>query len=241
MASLFGSGIYNDCLKKMYRAYISCCKVTEPVNLNHRQSLRDKFVDFFSIDLQKSFDLALVSTQRLVKIFELGLRLKSKVREGIYFYYFISGKSRVLTRGICFLHSWQDALKKICSWEYILCIDLWVQFVSANVRENNLQGLSFSIIQVISGMAVLFPGPRYMPLKFRCIQWLNQLSSSSGIFIPVSSLVLDLLEYNTGKEGGKPGDSVNFQKSLKVGMSTLFVCEILELNWLLFTLVESHE
>lgn len=187
VASLFGWDIYNDCLKKMYKAYLSCCKVTEPVNSNHRQSLRDSFVHFFSIDLQKSVDLALVSTQRLAKIFELGLRSKS-----------------------------EDALEKICSWEYVMCIDLWVQFVSANIKENNLQGLSYSIIQIINGMDVLFPGPHYMPLRIRCIQWLNQLSSFSGMFIPVSSLVFDLLEYNTGKEGGKCGEAVNFQKALKL-------------------------
>ncbi|KAL8166823.1 hypothetical protein V2J09_008322 [Rumex salicifolius] len=187
VASLFGSDIYNDCLKNMYKSYISCCKVTELVNSNHKQSLRDSFVQFFSIDLQKSVDLALVSTQRLAKIFELGIKLKR-----------------------------EDALTKICSWEYVLCIDLWVQFISANIKENNLQGLSFSIIQVINGMVLLHPGSHYMPLKIRCIQWLNQLSSSSGMFIPVSSLVFDLLEYNTGKEGGKFGEAINFQKSLKL-------------------------
>lgn len=126
------------------------------------------------------------------------------------------------------LHLWQDALTKICSWEYVLCIDLWVQFISANIKENNLQGLSFSIIQVINGMVLLHPGSHYMPLKIRCIQWLNQLSSSSGMFIPVSSLVFDLLEYNTGKEGGKFGEDINFQKSLKVRLNDyFFVCEIL--------------
>lgn len=102
VASLFGSDIYNACLKNMYKSYISCCKVTELVNSNHKQSLRDSFVQFFSIDLQKSVDLALVSTQRLAKIFELGIKLKREVCAGIYKYYLVMGNLRVLTGVIYF-------------------------------------------------------------------------------------------------------------------------------------------
>ena len=34
------------------------------------------------------------------------------------------------------------------------------------------------------------------------IRWLNNLSSSSGVFIPVTSLVLDVLEYKIAKDNG---------------------------------------
>lgn len=110
----------------------------------------------------------------------------------------------------------QEAIKKICSWEYANCIDLWVMFISANIRDYDIQPLCYMAIQLINGVANLFPGPRYFPLRLRCIQWLNKLSSSSGIFIPVTSFVLDLLEYKIGKEDGKPGKSINFPPLLKV-------------------------
>lgn len=74
----------------------------------------------------------------------------------------------------------------------------------------------YMMIQLINGVACLFPGPRYFPLRLKCIQWLNHLSSSSGIFIPVASLVLDVLEYKSGKEGGKPGKVCDFSSVLKV-------------------------
>lgn len=110
----------------------------------------------------------------------------------------------------------QEAFKNICSWQYTSCIDLWVSFVSANIRDYDLQPLLSMIVQIINGVARLFPGPRYLPLRIKCVQWLNYLSGSSGIFIPVASLVLDVLEYKFGKEGGKSGKACSFSTSIKV-------------------------
>lgn len=110
----------------------------------------------------------------------------------------------------------QEVLKKICSWQFINCVDLWVMFISVNIRDYDLHSLLYMIVQVINGMTHLFPGPRYFPLKVKCIQLLNHLSSSSGIFIPVSSLVLDALEYKVDKEYAKSGMALNFLSALKV-------------------------
>lgn len=110
----------------------------------------------------------------------------------------------------------QEAVKKICSWQFTNCIDIWVTFISHNVCDYDLQPLIYIIIQIINGMAVLFPGPRYLPLRRKCIEWLNHLSSSSGIFIPVTTLVLDILEYKIGREGGKLGKDFNFSSTVKV-------------------------
>lgn len=89
-------------------------------------------------------------------------------------------------------------------------------FISANIQDYDLQQSLFVIIQIINGMAVLFSGPRYLPLRIKCIQWLNHLSSSSGSFIPVASFVLDILEYKISKDGAKPGKAFNHISSVKV-------------------------
>ena len=97
-----------------------------------------------------------------------------------------------------------------------MCIDLWVSLVSVN-KDSDLHGLLFAIIQVIIGVASLFSGQRYFPLKLKCIQWLNDLSSSSGIFIPISSLALDILDSSPLKELAKPSKCVvNLSTTLKV-------------------------
>lgn len=116
----------------------------------------------------------------------------------------------------CLLFYGQEVVTKICSWQYINCIDLWVTFISENIHDYDLQPLLYMIVQIINGVALLFPGPRYLPLRLRCIQWLNHLAGSSGVFIPVTSLVLDVLEYNITKDGGKPGKVFVTLSTIKV-------------------------
>ncbi|XP_027187688.1 protein REBELOTE isoform X2 [Cicer arietinum] len=143
----------------------------------HTHFLRNSFVELCCLDVLKSSNKAMICTRRLGDILLKGWQTKKK-----------------------------EVVKKICSWQFINCIDLWVTFISENIRDYDLQPLLYMIAQIINGVALLFPGPRYLPLRLRCIQWLNQLAGSSGIFIPVTSLVLDFLEYNITKDGGKPGN-----------------------------------
>ncbi|XP_012086517.1 nucleolar complex protein 2 homolog isoform X2 [Jatropha curcas] len=187
VAAVFNSDCFDTCLVKSYKAFIGRCKFVEPVLFKRIQFLKNSFVELCSLDVQKSFTKAIVSIQHLAKILQLGLRTKKK-----------------------------EALKKICSWQYANCVELWVAFLSANIRYFDLQALLYMIIQIINGVAVLFPGPRYLPLRVKCVQWLNHLSSSSGVFIPVASLTMDVLEYKIDKGGRKPGKEFNFTSTIKL-------------------------
>ncbi|EXC19504.1 hypothetical protein L484_014134 [Morus notabilis] len=187
LASVCNSDWFDTCFIKTYKSFIGHCQfVEQPVQLKHVQYLRDSFVKLCSLDVQKSSKKAMVSIQQLAKILHQGLQTKKK-----------------------------EAVKNICSWQYINCVDLWVSFISANICDYDLQTSVFMVIQIINGMALLFPGPRYLPLRVKCIQWLNQLSSSSGIFIPVVSLILDVLEYKSG-DGGKYGKAFSLSTVVKL-------------------------
>lgn len=187
LSSVLGSAVFDSCWVKMYKAFIANCQFAEPNLHKHMQFLRDSFVELCSIDVHRSTTRAKVSIQQLTKILNQGLRTKKK-----------------------------EAVKMMCSWQYINCIDLWVRFIGANFQDYDLQTLLYNVIQIINGVAVLFPGPRYLPLRIKCIQWLNYLSSSSGIFIPVASIVLDILEHIIGKEGKNPGDVFNHMSALQL-------------------------
>lgn len=187
VALIFSSDCFDTCLIKTYKAFIAHSKFVKPGFYKHIQFLRNSFVELCSLDVEKSSKKALVSMQQLAKILQQGLRTRKK-----------------------------EAIEKICSWQYTNCIDLWVMFISANISDNSLQHLLFMIIQIINGVAYLFPAPRYLPLRLKTIQWLNHLSSSSGVFIPVASLVLDTLEYKIGKESGQPGKAFNMSSAIKL-------------------------
>ncbi|XP_038680545.1 nucleolar complex protein 2 homolog isoform X2 [Tripterygium wilfordii] len=187
VASVFSSDYFDTCLIKTYKAFIAHCKFAEPSLFEHLQFLRNSFVELCSQDVHKSSTTAIASIRHLAKILQLGLRTKN-----------------------------EEAVKRICSWQYMNCVDLWVTFISVNVNDYDLQPLLYMVIQIINGVALLFPGPRYLPMRIKCVQWLNQLSNSSGIFIPVASFVLEILEYSIGKDGGKPGKNLNFSSVVQL-------------------------
>ncbi|KAL2549589.1 Noc2p family [Forsythia ovata] len=187
VATVFGSNYWNTCVSKISVAYLARSRVSEIVDAKHLQFLRDSIIQLCSLDVQKSSAKALASISQLAKILQWGLQTKKK-----------------------------EAVEKICSWEYVNCIDLWVRFISANVHDYDLRPLMFMTIQIINGLAYMFAGPRYFPLRLKCIQWLSSLSSSSGIFIPVASFVLDVLEYKVVKEGGRSRNTFNVTSVLKL-------------------------
>ncbi|XP_028782047.1 nucleolar complex protein 2 homolog [Neltuma alba] len=176
IASVFSSNYFDYCFVKTYKAYIGHSQSVEPTLLKRIQFLRNSFVELCSLDVQKSSSKAMICVQHVAKILQKALQTKR-----------------------------EEEVKKISSWQYINCVDLWVAFTSTNIHNCDFQPFLYMIVQIINGLALLFPGPRYLPLRIRCIQWLNHLSSSSGVFIPVTSLVLDVLEYKISKDGGKPG------------------------------------
>ncbi|KAI4357193.1 hypothetical protein L6164_001159 [Bauhinia variegata] len=186
IASMFGSDWFDSCFARTYKAFINHSQLIEPSLFEHRNFLRNSFVELCCVDIQKSSNKASICIQQLSKILQKGWQTK------------------------------KDVVKKICSWQYINSIDLWVVFISANIRDYDLQSLLYMIVQIINGVALLFPGPRYLPLRVRCIQWLNHISSSSGVYIPVTSMVLDILEYKINKDNRKPGQDFEPSSAIKL-------------------------
>lgn len=166
IALQLGSDHLDKCLSRTYKAFVVHCKFVQPTNLKHLEFLTDSVVELYSLDIQQSYQKVLLSLQHLANTLRQALKTKKK-----------------------------EELKRIHDWQYVNCINLWVKFISCNIRDHYLQPLSSLLIEVISGIAYLFPGPRYLPLRFKCVHMLNKLSSATGVFIPIASLVLDCLEY----------------------------------------------
>ncbi|KAK7380755.1 hypothetical protein VNO78_33272 [Psophocarpus tetragonolobus] len=186
IASVPSADWFEFCFVKTYKAFIIHSQFIEG-KFEHIHFLRNSFVELCCLDMQKSCNKAMKCLLHLGKILQKGWQTKKK-----------------------------EVVKIICSWQYINCIDLWVTFISANIQDYDLQPLLYMIIQIVNGVALMFPGPRYLPLRVRCIQWLNNLSGSSGVFIPVTSLVVDVLEYKNTKDSGKPGKVLQPMSTIKL-------------------------
>ncbi|KAL0419642.1 UNVERIFIED_CONTAM: Nucleolar complex protein 2 [Sesamum radiatum] len=117
----------------------------------------------------------------------------------------------------------KETFRKVYQWKYINCLELWTGVVSAYSSETELAPLAYPLTQIITGVARLVPSACYFPLRLRCVRMLSRISAATGTFIPVSLLLLDMLEI---KELRKPptggaGKAVNLFSILKVSKSTL--------------------
>ncbi|KAG8093654.1 hypothetical protein GUJ93_ZPchr0012g21658 [Zizania palustris] len=181
------------CLNKSYNTYIATSKLVNDRNIKHIDFLMDCLVELYSLDVQKSCERATSSIGQLNAI--LRQASKTKVKED---------------------------LRKIDNWQYINCVNLWVRFLCCNYKDYNLHPLLPSVVQIIRGVAHLFPGTHYIPMRLRLVQMLNELSSCSQMFFPIPSLLFDCLEFrdtSQAEQGQKI--KVNFSSLLKVPKNLL--------------------
>uniref|UniRef100_A0A0D9XX60 Nucleolar complex protein 2 homolog n=1 Tax=Leersia perrieri TaxID=77586 RepID=A0A0D9XX60_9ORYZ len=181
------------CLNKSFNTYLASSKLVNDGNIKHIDFLTDCLVELYSLDVQKSCESATNSIGQLNAI----LRQASKTKE-------------------------KEELRKVDSWQYINSVNLWVRFLCCNYKDYNMHPLLSSVVQILRGVAHLFPGTRYLPLRLRLVQMLNELSSCSQMFFPIPSLLFDCLEFRdtSQKEHGQK-TKVNFSSLLKVPKNLL--------------------
>ncbi|KAK8961374.1 hypothetical protein KSP40_PGU011394 [Platanthera guangdongensis] len=193
------SNLYDSCLMKTYKAFIGHSKFFEPGNHKKVDFLQNSIVELYSLDLQISCQKVFASLQQLANILSQTIKTMKK-----------------------------DELKKIQNWQYINCISLWVKFIACNIKDHDLQRLLSLSILIINGIAHLFPGLRYLPLRFKCVQMLNKLSFSSGVFIPVASFIFNFLDHNENMMDTTRVNSCDFSSVLKVPKHLLKSCKFQE-------------
>ncbi|XP_022892537.1 nucleolar complex protein 2 homolog [Olea europaea var. sylvestris] len=191
-----GSDCLDDCIKGMYKGYVLNCQLVNATKLQHIQFLGNCFIELLRVDLLSSYQHAFTYIRQLALILKEALSESTKKKE-IY--------------------------RKVYQWKYINCLELWTGAICANSSEGDLRPLAYPLSQIISGVARLVPTAQYFPLRLRCVRMLNRIAASTGTLIPVSLLLLDMLEI---KELHKPptggvGKAVDLRAVLKVSKTTL--------------------
>ncbi|KAG7033357.1 Nucleolar complex protein 2-like protein, partial [Cucurbita argyrosperma subsp. argyrosperma] len=189
-----GSDCLDECYKGMYKAYVLNCQFVNATKLQHIQFLGNCVIELFRIDLSIAYQHAFVFIRQLAMILREALNTRTK-----------------------------EAFRKVYEWKYINCLELWTGAVCAYGSEIDFKPLAYPLTQIISGVARLVPTARYFPLRLRCIKMLNRIAASIGTFIPVSMLLLDMLEMkelNRPPTGGV-GKAVDLRTILKVSKPTL--------------------
>lgn len=184
-----GSDCFDSCLKSIYKVFAVNCKLVNKANLQQIEFLKNCVVELYGVDLSNAYQHVFTFINQLGMVLRHALTSNTK-----------------------------EAHKKAYSWQYMNCLELWVTFLCANANNVDFQPLSYPMAQIIIGVARLVPTAHYAPLRLRCAKMLNTLASARGIFIPMASLLFDMLEckelYRTPT--GENDKAFDFSTALKV-------------------------
>jgi nucleolar complex protein 2 len=127
----------------------------------------------------------------------------------------------------------KDAYLQVYCWQTVHSLDLWERVVSAygapsgggrgGGGDGALQPLVYPLTQLLLGAARLVPTSRYFPLRLHLAQTLNRLSHSSGTFVPVAPLLVEVLQFSelSQRPSGGQGHAHDMDGILKVSKSAL--------------------
>lgn len=189
-----GSDCLDECFRGIYKAYVLNCHFVNAVKLQHIQFLANCVIELIRVDLPTAYQHAFVFIRQLAMLLRDALNMKTK-----------------------------EAFRKVYEWKFINCLELWTGAICAYSLEADFQPLAYPLTQIISGVSRLVPTARYFPLRLRCARMLNRIAASTGTFIPVSMLLLDMLEM---KELNRPptggiGKAVDLRATLKASKPIL--------------------
>ncbi|KAJ4836303.1 hypothetical protein Tsubulata_024531 [Turnera subulata] len=201
-----GSNCLDECFKGIYKAYVMNCQNVNAAKLQHIQLLRNCVTELLGVDLPAAYQHAFVFIRQLAMILQDTLAKKPPV-----------GKKSSATKKT------KELYRKVYEWKFIGCLELWTGAICAYGSDADFRPLAYPLTQIISGVARLVPTARYFPLRLRCVRMLNRIAAATGMFIPVSMLLLDMLEMkelNRPPTGGV-GEAVDLNAILKVSKSTV--------------------
>uniref|UniRef100_A0A0E0R0W1 Nucleolar complex protein 2 homolog n=1 Tax=Oryza rufipogon TaxID=4529 RepID=A0A0E0R0W1_ORYRU len=223
-----GSECLDTSLKGIYKAYLVNCKLSKSISgskLQHIQFLGNCVRELYNVDPQSAYQHAFVFIRQLAVILrgaltERGPKLTSFV---VPISFCKTSKDKKQKESIKPTKKrMEKSYQKVYDWQYIFCLELWTSVVCGCSSEEDLRPLAYPLTQIIHGVACLVPSARYFPVRLRCVKMLNRIAEATGTFIPVSSLLLDMLEMK--ELGGKPdavGKAVNLFSVKQVDKKTV--------------------
>ncbi|PNT67639.1 hypothetical protein BRADI_3g29890v3 [Brachypodium distachyon] len=212
-----GQDCLDMCLKGIYKAYLVNCKLAKSIGgskLQQIQFLGNCVKELYSVDPQSAYQHAFVFIRQLAVILrgvltERGPKTpKDKTKK---------------ERGKPTNKQLEKSYQKVYDWQYIFCLELWTSVVCGCSSEEDFRPLAYPLTQIIHGVACLVPSARYFPVRIRCVKMLNCIAEATGTFIPVSSLLLDMLEMKElrGRPDGGVGKAVNLINVKQVDKKTV--------------------
>ncbi|KAI0389616.1 Noc2p family-domain-containing protein [Xylariaceae sp. FL0594] len=100
------------------------------------------------------------------------------------------------------VHNQNESYKHVYNWQYVHSLDFWSCVLSEHCntlkeaeagKESQLRLLIYPLVQVTLGAMRLIPTAAYFPLRFHMVRSLLRISRSTGTYIPLASVLLEVL------------------------------------------------
>ena len=169
MAAVLPPPTLEKAAKGVYRQFAANAKFINATSVEHVLFMNTCVSEIYGLDQQQSYPLAFTYIRQLASLLRGALTNKSK-----------------------------EAFRAVYCWQYINCLECWVRVLQSHANDESapLRPLVYPVVQVALGAARLLPSARYAPLRLRLIRVLNALSASTGHFVPVAPLLLELLGFS---------------------------------------------
>ncbi|GFY49218.1 nucleolar complex protein 2 homolog [Trichonephila inaurata madagascariensis] len=156
---------HGQVLKEMYFAYIKNTKFTSPSTWPMINFMKRSLTEIYSLNLEIAYEHAFIYIRQMSIHLRNAITIKQK-----------------------------EAFQTVYNWQYTHCILLWSHLLCRFVEHEPLKSLIYPLVQTTIGVINLIPTDKYIPLRFHLARALMHISESTGIFIPVLPLILDVLK-----------------------------------------------
>ena len=169
MAAVLPPPTLERAAKGVYRQFAANAKFINAESVEHVIFMTTCVSEIYGLDQNQSYPLAFTYIRQLASLLRGALTNKSK-----------------------------EAFRAVYCWQYINCLECWVRVLQTHASDEDapLRPLVYPVAQVALGAARLLPSARYAPLRLRLIRVLNALSKSTGHFVPVAPLLIELLSFS---------------------------------------------
>ena len=168
-----------NCLKATYLAYAKSAKFANAATVTSLLPtltfMGNCVVELYSLDYASSYQHAFVYIRQLALHLRTALQKKTP-----------------------------ESFRIVYCWQYMHCLKLWTAILAAacgkpseaNVDDETtlMRSLIYPLVEVIFGVARLIPTTRHLPLRLHCVRYLQQLAAASELFIPTTSILLDVFD-----------------------------------------------
>lgn len=180
-------------LKGIYLSFIRNCKFPTPSIRPTLTFMLNSVAELYSLDPSASYQHA------FVYIRQLAVHLRNAIS---------SAK--------------KDNLQQVYNWQYVYALRVWAKLLceapGGASKDEGLSPLLYPFVQTTIGAIKLLPIAKYFPLRFHLLRLLIGLMHKTGVYIPLSGLILDTLDCSEMRKKPKPstGRPLLFEDMLKV-------------------------